>query len=514
MEKERQIEFDKKQLTKNQQQYQPQQSLMEKDPEVNENQIEWRSERKNTIQLIQSDQNTQANPNIDLNNISPYHNTPYKPSSPHPQQHSASPSLEETLALLRTISPGDPRGDKVREPEPKDPKLHQYAGLMDVIERFHEIMKPIIEEEKKKPKIILPGQYKHYPNKDGPLFFNPPKNYRPIQIRRPKDLDLSEEQWEQFDGDVREGVVPHQTETGSKDQEQLTNQIERIVADGTDDNDDSDQSEHVIEPMHFTNENDGLRKNNSGTQLLATVNGEANPKINISKTSANTPPHNVNGSDGLEGNGCGTQLQAATNENGHENHQTIDNTGNGNNNEQANDNRIGGQQQNNLGFNNEIQHQQDSVNNKPEEIGSPHTTHSEQELRNLNTSQLKGQPPLVTTPPEVGKVKGKVVVLKQNIQQRNEHDTRSKTGQLKSVPNKSLGSPEARANSDTLNHFMLQQVRRKKADIAPVTEDMSVKRSKGNKTSAGSKKQNQGFNSENQIEIEPDSETEESDQLD
>ncbi|KAA6362566.1 MAG: hypothetical protein EZS28_041906 [Streblomastix strix] len=100
MKKQRQIEFDKKQQAKNQQQFQPQQSQMEKDPEVNENQIERRSELKNTISLIQSDLNTQANPNIDLNYINPQHNTPHKPSSPHPQQHSPSPPLEETLAIL------------------------------------------------------------------------------------------------------------------------------------------------------------------------------------------------------------------------------------------------------------------------------------------------------------------------------------------------------------------------------------------------------------------------------
>ncbi|KAA6364246.1 MAG: hypothetical protein EZS28_040225, partial [Streblomastix strix] len=142
-----------------------------------------------------------------------------------------------------------------------------------------------------------------------------------------------------------------------------------------------------------------------------------------------------------------------------------------------------------------------------------HTTHSEQKLRNPNTSQPKGQPPLITTPPELGQVKVKVVVLKQKIQQPNEHETRSKTGQLKSIPNKSLGSPEARANTDTLNHFTLQQERRKKADVAPITENKSVKRSKGNKTNAGSKKQKQGFNSENQIQIEPDSDTDKPDQL-
>ncbi|KAA6367384.1 MAG: hypothetical protein EZS28_037087, partial [Streblomastix strix] len=37
----------------------------------------------------------------------------------------------------------------------------------------------------------------------------PPKNYHPTPIPRPKDLDLPEEQWEQFDGDVRQGVVPY-----------------------------------------------------------------------------------------------------------------------------------------------------------------------------------------------------------------------------------------------------------------------------------------------------------------
>ncbi|KAA6396525.1 MAG: hypothetical protein EZS28_007947 [Streblomastix strix] len=70
-------------------------------------------------------------------------------------------------------------------------------------------MKPIIEEEKKKPRVMLPGQDKEYSNKDGPLFFSPTKNYRPIPISRPKDLNLSEEQRNQFDSNVREGVVSY-----------------------------------------------------------------------------------------------------------------------------------------------------------------------------------------------------------------------------------------------------------------------------------------------------------------
>ncbi|KAA6403505.1 MAG: hypothetical protein EZS28_000970 [Streblomastix strix] len=188
----------------------------------------------------------------------------------------------------------------------------KIAGLMDVVERLHEIMKLIIEEEKKKPKIILPGQYKQQLNKDGPAF-HPSKNYRQAPKPRPQDLNLSEEQWEQFDGDVRQGVVPfclrltdnleimanlprgsyipellnisdgvagfvnihHQiyqsipesviglimvvaqqifySETEIKDQEQLTIELGRIVADGTEDNVDDYQSEHAIEPQHFIN---------------------------------------------------------------------------------------------------------------------------------------------------------------------------------------------------------------------------------------------------------------------
>ncbi|KAA6386070.1 MAG: hypothetical protein EZS28_018407 [Streblomastix strix] len=501
---------------------------MQKDLEVNKNQIQRRSDLKKPISLAQYDQDNQTNSNIDLNHISPLHNTPHKPSSPHHQQHSASPSLEETSAIIRKISPRDPRGYKEREPERKQLKLQQYAGLMDIIEKFHEIMKPIIEEEKKKPKAMLPGQYKDYPNKDGPLFFYPPKNYHPIPIPRPKDLNLSEEQWKQFDEDVREGVVPYQeaiglivftaeqivqSETESKDQKQLTNQIERIVADGTDDNEDNDQSEHTIEPKYFTSGNDGFRVNDSATQLQATVNGEANPEINISKISANTPPHNVSGSDALGKNGCGTQLQVAANGNEHLNHQTIVNTGNEDNNEHTNDNRTGGQQSN-QGSKNETQHVQDNENTKLGQIGSSHTTSSEQQLRNPNILQHKGQPPLITTPPELGQVKGKVVVPKQRTQPTNDNDTRSKTGQLKSICNKSSGSPEARANFDTPNHFIPQQEQKKKADVAPVTEDKSAKHSKGNKTSAGSKKQKQGFNFENQIEIDPDSGTDQPDQLD
>ncbi|KAA6315657.1 MAG: hypothetical protein EZS28_055385, partial [Streblomastix strix] len=163
------------------------------------------------------------------------------------------------------------------------------------------------------------------------------------------------------------------------DQEQRTNEKRKIIADGSEGNENEDQSEHTIESKRFNNGNDSLIKNDSGMQLQITANGESNPKINVTKSSSNTKHHNVNGSDEIEGNGCRMQLQEATNENRHENNQTIDNSVNINDNEQANDSRIGGQQQNNQRSNNEIQHKQDSLNNKSEEIRSPHIHDKESE---------------------------------------------------------------------------------------------------------------------------------------
>ncbi|KAA6361274.1 MAG: hypothetical protein EZS28_043198, partial [Streblomastix strix] len=92
-----------------------------------------------------------------------------------------------------------------------------------------------------------------------------------------------------------------ESETESKNHVQFTNVLEKIVADGTDDNGYDDQSEHAIQSMHFTNGNNGLRKIDSGTQLQATVNGEANYKINITKISASSPLHNLDRYDGLRG---------------------------------------------------------------------------------------------------------------------------------------------------------------------------------------------------------------------
>ncbi|KAA6377237.1 MAG: hypothetical protein EZS28_027239, partial [Streblomastix strix] len=115
-----------------------------------------------------------------------------------------------------------------------------------------------------------------------------------------------------------------ESETESKNHVQFTNVLEKIVADGTDDNGDDDQSEHAIQSMHFTNGNNGLRKIDSGTQLQATVKGEANSKINITKISASSPLHNLDRYDGLRGNGCVTKQRALSNENGHLNHPAIE----------------------------------------------------------------------------------------------------------------------------------------------------------------------------------------------
>ncbi|KAA6362144.1 MAG: hypothetical protein EZS28_042329, partial [Streblomastix strix] len=206
--------------------------------------------------------------------------------------------------------------------------------------------------------------------------------------------------------------------------------VKNEIADTLNDNGDDDQSEHATEPKLFINENDGLKKNDSGTRLQATVNGEANLEINISVTSANTPFHNVNGSDGLEGNSCETQLLVSTNENGHLNYQAIDNTDNINNNEQANDNRTGGNI-NKQKFCNENQYEQGTKhqdNGYAELKGtvSLHATNTQQELGNSNISQPKHQPTLIIISPELGQVIGKVVEPIQMMQLKNDHDTRSK----------------------------------------------------------------------------------------
>ncbi|KAA6395241.1 MAG: hypothetical protein EZS28_009232 [Streblomastix strix] len=148
----------------------------------------------------------------------------------------------------------------------------------------------------------------------------------------------------------------------------------------------------------------------------------------------------------------------------------------------------------------------------------PPTFHLTMQMDQIDSEEMVAgrscQPPLITTPPELGQAKGKVVVPKQSIQPTNDHDIKSKTGLPKLALDKSLGIPEARANFDTPNLFTPLQEQRKRADVALITEDKSVKRSQGNKISVGSKKQKQGSNSENLIEIEPDSETNEPDQLD
>ncbi|KAA6372865.1 MAG: hypothetical protein EZS28_031607, partial [Streblomastix strix] len=145
--------------------------------------------------------------------------------------------------------------------------------------------------------------------------------------------------------------------------------------------------------------------------------------------------------------------------------------------------------------------------------GSLHTTHSEQEQENSNISLPKGQPPLIATSPELGQRKQKIVVPKQSVQLNNDNDTRNKVNYPKSEPGMFFGNPETRDYSVFPNHFSTLQGRRNKADVIPVTEDKSAKRPKGSKTCAGTKRQKQGFNYENQVKVEPNSETDQPEQL-
>ncbi|KAA6393996.1 MAG: hypothetical protein EZS28_010475 [Streblomastix strix] len=272
------------------------------------------------------------------------------------------------------------------------------------------------------------------------------------------------------------------------------NELERIVVDGTDDNRDADQSEHTTKPKHFTNGNNGLRKNDSGTQLQAIINGEANHEINITKISTNTSSNNVNGLDGLGGYGCRTQLYAATNENEYLSHQAIDNTGIENNYEQANNNKTG--------------------RKKPiKDLTMKANMNKKLIFKIMEILNLKRQYHFTQPIPNKSQ---KIKIFHQSNashpQSLHLQNQANKTGSPKSIPDKPLESPEAKTNSDSPNHFIPQQEQRKKADVAPVTENKSAKRSKGNRTSAGSKKLNQGSNSENQIE--PDYEIDQPEQLD
>ncbi|KAA6367397.1 MAG: hypothetical protein EZS28_037075, partial [Streblomastix strix] len=223
-----------------------------------------------------------------------------------------------------------------------------------------------------------------------------------------------------------------QSETESKDQEQLKNRLEKIVADGINDNRDDDQSELAIEHKYFTNGNNGFRRNDCRMQSQATVNVEANPDINITKISASTPLHNVNGSYELGGNGCGTQLLAVTNENGLLNYQAIDNTRNERKTitcklmivepkEMKTDKDLAMS----INMNKKLNFKSNEKT-KLKGIESLHTFHPEQKQEYPNISQSKSQPPLIFTSSELCYVKGKVVVPKHWMQPTNDHDSRSK----------------------------------------------------------------------------------------
>ncbi|KAA6341815.1 MAG: hypothetical protein EZS28_052430, partial [Streblomastix strix] len=102
IDKERQIDFKKKIIDYESISILATTIAKIKDPEVNENQRQQRSELKNLISFIQYDSNTQTNLNLDFNDIRSQCNTPHKSLSPHPQQHLTSPTQEESLAILRT----------------------------------------------------------------------------------------------------------------------------------------------------------------------------------------------------------------------------------------------------------------------------------------------------------------------------------------------------------------------------------------------------------------------------
>ncbi|KAA6384498.1 MAG: hypothetical protein EZS28_019978 [Streblomastix strix] len=126
------------------------------------------------------------------------------------------------------------------------------------------------------------GKCREYSNKNRLVSFNPSKNYHLTPISRPKDLYLSEKQWNQFDGNVCEAwanlpkelnfsellnisdeaaVFTSQNklqniyEQREKFMINQKNELERITADVLDDIGEEDKTVHASKPKQFTNGN-------------------------------------------------------------------------------------------------------------------------------------------------------------------------------------------------------------------------------------------------------------------
>ncbi|KAA6364504.1 MAG: hypothetical protein EZS28_039969, partial [Streblomastix strix] len=204
---------------------------------------------------------------------------------------------------------------KKKEHKRKQLKLQQCAGRMDVVVKFHEVMKPIIEEKKKQTKIILQGQIiaqHQYPNTkiqisqknngnniiekyakpQSPFVIDqaktpqirtdfPKGSYIPGLLNVSNGIARFINVHLQIQQSIPEAVLGsivfaaeqnvEYFDTERKDEQQLMYELERFVVDRTDDNRNEDQSEHAIEPMHFTNGNYGLRRKDRATQLQVTI---------------------------------------------------------------------------------------------------------------------------------------------------------------------------------------------------------------------------------------------------
>ncbi|KAA6373206.1 MAG: hypothetical protein EZS28_031266 [Streblomastix strix] len=83
----------------------------------------------------------------------------------------------------------DKKSYKVKDTEKDEEQtMQRYEGLIQLITEFQRTMQPDIDQEKLQGREILPGQYRHYPNKDGPAFFYHPKNYKLTQSLKATDL--------------------------------------------------------------------------------------------------------------------------------------------------------------------------------------------------------------------------------------------------------------------------------------------------------------------------------------
>ncbi|KAA6372583.1 MAG: hypothetical protein EZS28_031890 [Streblomastix strix] len=295
------------------------------------------------------------------------------------------PTLEETEIILNSISSANTREHKEIEPKRKQTKLQHYSGLTELVGKFHKTMELIIEKERKKPQVKQTRKTKGYPNKDGPSFFYPPKNYRLTPISIPKDLELSEKQRKQLDREMSKGIVRFFLRLSNDAQklEEKTKKNHRM----------DNKESQLMKQMTMETKTDSSSQSNPSASLAETIDSERmivghsckppstkkRTSRSILQTFANIILHNVNGSGVFGGNVFNMQLNIK---------KIV------------------------------------SLNLQKMNCFKQPVPNKNQEMKIFHNTRVNQ--PQVPYTPELDQIKGKVVVSKQEKQPANDHNARNK----------------------------------------------------------------------------------------